>query len=146
MYKHILVSTDGSEVAMKGVEHGLALAKELASKITAITVTQPYPLQSAAVVGSWTDAQKQRADEILATVQAAARKHGIEVATRQVANESAAEAIVDAAETLGCDLIVMASHGRRGVSRLLLGSQTAEVVRHSTVPVLVVRQNLYRSR
>ena len=139
MYKHILISTDGSELAQKGVEHGLALAKTNASKITVVTVTEPYPLQSAATIDSWATAQKHHADAALATVETAALKHGVEIASRQITNESPAEAIVDAAKTLGCDLIVMASRGRRGVSRLLLGSQTAEVVSHSPVPVLVVR-------
>ena len=139
MYKHILISTDGSELAQKGVEHGLALAKANDSKITVITVTQPYPLQGPATMNSWTTAQKHHADEALATAETAARKHGVEITARQITNESPAEAIVDAANTLGCDLIVMASRGRRGVSRLLLGSQTAEVVSHSAIPVLVVR-------
>ncbi len=139
MYKNILISTDGSELAMKGVEHGLGLAKESNAKVTVINVSQPYPLQSAATIDSWSAAQKQHAEEALQAVWTAAKAHGVEVSARQVTNDSPAEAIVDAAETLGCDLIVMASHGRRGVSRLLLGSQTAEVVSHSPIPVLVVR-------
>ncbi|PVA09525.1 universal stress protein UspA [Pelagivirga sediminicola] len=139
MYKHILISTDGSELAMKGVEHGLALGKENASKITVITVSQPYPLQSAATLDSWSAAQKRHAEDALLAVKGAAEKLGVEIATRQAVNDSAAEGIVDTARDLGCDLIVMASHGRRGVSRLLLGSQTSEVVSHSPIPVLVVR-------
>lgn len=139
MYKHILLPTDGSELAQRGVEHGLGLAKETGSKVTVITVAQPYPLHSAATIDTWSSAQKQRADEALATAKTAAKIHGVEVSTRQEVHESAAEAIVETAEALGCDLIVMASHGRRGVSRLLLGSQTNEVVSFSSVPVLVVR-------
>jgi nucleotide-binding universal stress UspA family protein len=139
MYKHILISTDGSELAQKGVEHGVALAKANDSKVSVITVSQPYPLQSAATIDSWAAAQQNHAEAAFVLAASAARKHGVEISARQVADESPAEAIVDAAKTLGCDLIVMASHGRRGVSRLLLGSQTAEVVSHSAVPVLVVR-------
>lgn len=139
MYKHILISTDGSELAMKGVEHGLALAKENASQVTVLCVSQPYPLQSAATLDSWSAAQKKHADEALATARASGERHGVEIKTRQDVHDSPAEAIVNAARSLECDLIVMASHGRRGVSRLLLGSQTSEVVCHSPVPVLVVR-------
>ncbi|MFZ1471033.1 MAG: universal stress protein [Paracoccaceae bacterium] len=139
MYKHILISTDGSELAQKGVDHGLALAKASGSKVSVVTITQPYPLQSAATVDSWTTAQTNHAEAALRTVSDAARAHGVEVHAHQITNDSPAEAIVEAAKSYGCDLIVMASHGRRGVSRLLLGSQTAEVVSHSPVPVLVVR-------
>lgn len=139
MYKHILISTDGSELAQRGVAHGLELGKTTGSKVTVVTVAQPYPLQSAATVESWSEAQRQHAEEALEIAWTAARSHGIEIGARQVTNESPAEAIVDMAESLGCDLVVMASHGRRGISRLLLGSQTAEVVSHSPVPVLVVR-------
>ncbi len=139
MYKHILISTDGSELAQKGVTHGLALAKVSGSKVTVVTVTQPYPLQSAATIDSWSTAQTHHAEAALTPVAAAARAQGIEIHSHQITNDSPAEAIVETAKSLGCDLIVMASHGRRGVSRLLLGSQTAEVVSHSPVPVLVVR-------
>ena len=139
MYKHILISTDGSELSMKGIEHGLSLAKATGSQVTVITVSQPYPLQSAATVDSWSAAQNKHADQALAAARAAAQKHGVEIKSHRGLDDSAAEAIVEAAKSLGCDLIVMASHGRRGVSRLLLGSQTSEVVSHSPIPVLVVR-------
>lgn len=139
MYKHILISTDGSDLAQKGIEHGLSLAKELSSTVTVITVAQPYPLQSAATVESWVTGQEKRTDEALARAEEAAKKHGITIDPRRTVNDSAAEAIIDAVQALECDLVVMASHGRRGVSRLLLGSQTAEVVSHSPIPVLVVR-------
>lgn len=139
MYKHILISTDGSDLAQKGVEHGLSLAKELGSSVTIITVAHPYPLQSAATVESWVTGQQKLTDESLARAEQAASKYGIKIDSRRTVNESAAEAIIDAIQVLGCDLAVMASHGRRGVSRLLLGSQTAEVVSQSPIPVLVVR-------
>ncbi len=139
MYKHILISTDGSELSLRGVEHGIGLGKENASKVTVITVCQPYPLQSAATLDSWSTAQLSHAKDALEKAKEIAEKHGVDITTRQDTNDSAAEAIVESAEKLGCDLIVMASHGRRGISRLLLGSQTSEVVSHSPVPVLVVR-------
>lgn len=139
MYKHILITTDGSDLAQKGVEHGLALAKENASKVTVVTVSQTYPLLSAATSESWNATQTQLAEDALRAAKTAADRHGVAVSARQDVNVSPAEAIVETARKLGCDLIVMASHGRRGVSRLLLGSQTAEVVNHSPIPVLVVR-------
>lgn len=139
MYSHILITTDGSELAQRGVDHGLTLAKSLASKVTILTVTEPYPLQSAATIASWTAAQKEHADAALAPAKNAASKMGVQADVVHASDGSPAEAIVDTAKKLGCSLIVMASHGRRGVSRLLLGSQTAEVVHYSAVPVLVVR-------
>ncbi|MCQ0091705.1 universal stress protein [Roseovarius sp. M141] len=139
MYKHILIPTDGSDLSLKGVEHGVRLAKENASQVSVIKVSQPYPLQSAATLDSWSTAQKAHAQDALAKAKAIAEKHGVDITTRQDTNDSAADAILESAQSLECDLIVMASHGRRGISRLLLGSQTSEVVSHSPIPVLVVR-------
>ena len=139
MYQHILISTDGSDLAQKGVEHGLALAKEHASKVTIVTVSQSYPLLNPGTSESWNAAQQKHAEDALRAAKAVADRLGLTISARQDVNDSAAEAIVETAKNQGCDLIVMASHGRRGVSRLLLGSQTAEVVSHSPIPVLVVR-------
>lgn len=139
MYNHILLPTDGTELSMLGVAHGLALAKSASSKATAVIVSKPYPLQSPIPFDFWANDQRQIAEKALNAVREAAQRAGVEVSVRQTAGESPAEAILEVARDLGCDLIVMASHGRRGVSRLLLGSQTAEVVSHSPVPVLVVR-------
>ncbi|WP_113913555.1 universal stress protein [Roseovarius dicentrarchi] len=139
MYKHILIPHDGSELSMKGVQQGLGLAKELGAQVTIAVVSQPYPLQSAATVDSWAKGQKDFVEDVIAKAKAAAKDMGIEVDAYRATNASAADAIIDAAATMTCDLIVMASHGRRGISRLLLGSQTSEVVSHSPIPVLVVR-------
>jgi nucleotide-binding universal stress UspA family protein len=139
MYSHILITTDGSELAQKGVEHGLKLAKNLGSAVTVITVTEPYPLQSAATRASWTEAQTNHAEAALNAARDTAAKAEVKIDVVHTTQQSPAEAIVEASKKLGCDLIVMASHGRRGVSRLLLGSQTAEVVHYSAIPVLVVR-------
>lgn len=139
MYKHILIATDGSELAQKGVDQGLALAKDLGSTVKVISVADPYPLQSAITRESWNEAQKHHADAALNTARAAADRLGVKIDVVFASDHSPAEAIVDTSKKLGCDLIVMASHGRRGVSRLLLGSQTAEVVHSSSIPVLVVR-------
>jgi nucleotide-binding universal stress UspA family protein len=139
VYKHILIATDGSELAQKGVDQGLALAKDLGSTVKVISVADTYPLQSAITREAWDEAQKSHANEALSAARAAALRLGVKVEVVFASDHSPAEAIVETSKKLGCDLIVMASHGRRGVSRLLLGSQTAEVVHSSSIPVLVVR-------
>ncbi|MBX3584410.1 MAG: universal stress protein [Rhizobiaceae bacterium] len=149
MYKHILISTDGSEVARKGVDHGLSLAKSLGANVTIVTVTEPFPYHASAAGAGWVpipadisryeEGQKQAAQKLLANVRESASRVGVSAAVLHVPDAQPAEAIVETAKTEGCSLIVMASHGRRGIGRLLLGSQTSEVLAHSPVPVLVVR-------
>ncbi|HLS58985.1 MAG TPA: universal stress protein [Paracoccaceae bacterium] len=139
MYKHIIITTDGSELAMRGVSHGLSLAKHLNSKVTIITVAEAYPVQTAATPASWNEAQEKHTAAALQAAKNAADQIGVEVELVREVWTSPAPAIVETAKKLGCDLIVMASHGRRGVQRLLLGSQAAEVVHNSNVPVLIVR-------
>ena len=149
MYRHILISTDGSELAQKGVDEGLQLAKALGAKVTFVTVTAPYPMASIAVGAGWVPTEEEidvynadeqrRADDILSAVLKAARVSGIEVQGSHVVDTLAADAILHVAAEQGCDLIVMASHGHTGVKRLLLGSQTSEVLGRATIPVLVVK-------
>ena len=149
MYDHILIPTDGSELAHHGVEQGLSLAKALGSKVTIIIVTEPFPIRATATAAGWAASpddfatyeagQKTFADGILATAKAEAAKAGIDADTLHVPDAWAASTIVETAQRLGSGLIVMASHGRRGFKRLLLGSQTAEVLATATIPVLVVR-------
>lgn len=149
MYSHILISTDGSELAGKGLDHGLSLARALGSKVTIVTVTEPFPIFADAAGGGWSpglvepegyeEDQKTYAEGILAAARSRADTAGVPVSTLHVAKSHPAEAIVETARTQGCELIVMASHGRRGLGRLVLGSQTSEVVASSPVPVLVVR-------
>lgn len=148
MYKHILIPTDGSECAGRGVEQGLALAKALGARVTLVTVTEPMPVFVGAaglawdptlVMGDYDKHADAAAKAVLEAAQRLAAAQGVSAETLHSPRAQPAEAIVDAAKAQGCDLIVMASHGRRGVRRLILGSQTAEVVAHSEVPVLVVR-------
>lgn len=150
MYTHILIATDGSELAQRGVDHGLSLAKDLGARVTILTATEPFPFRaSAGVAAGWVpgpddfslyeQGQKESADKLLADVKAAAERMGVTADTVHVPDLHPAEAIVQTAKAKDCNLIVMASHGRRGLGRLLLGSQTSEVVTTSTVPVLVVR-------
>lgn len=147
MYRHILISTDGSELAQKGVDHGLALAKALGSKVTIITATGSYPVPTGPAawgvtpnqIAGYAAGRKREAEDLLSSIKATAENLGIEADTVHVPDSKAAPAILQTAQQISCNLIVMASHGRRGMQRMLLGSQTAEVVSSSPVPVLVVR-------
>jgi nucleotide-binding universal stress UspA family protein len=145
MYKTILIATDGSELAHKAVVQGFALAKALGAKVVVATVTEPW---TAVVPGEMGMAfpideyEKTAADNaagILAAVRREAEQTKVACETVHVPDQYPAEGIIATAKAKGCDLIVMASHGRRGLSRLLIGSQTNQVVVHSTIPVLVVR-------
>ena len=144
MFRNILVPTDGSELAVKAVEQSVLLAKEIGAKITAVTVTEPFPL--AAVAANQLDAPieykklvEAHAQEVLDAVSAAARNGGVTCETLRMEHAQVYQAIIDAASARGCDLIVMASHGRRGVSAVVLGSETVKVLTHSKIPVLVYR-------
>jgi nucleotide-binding universal stress UspA family protein len=143
MYANILLSTDGSDVARKGAEHGLALAKALNAKVTVITVTEPLPgyawVPRQADVDRYDAACKEHADKVLDGARALAEQSGMSAELLHVPNAHPATAIIETAKSRGCDLIVMASHGRHGLRKLLLGSQTSEVLADGSVPVLVVR-------
>ena len=146
MYKNILISTDGSEVAQKGIDQGLALAKSLGAKVTIVTVTERFPVYAGphwipgpAEIADYDARQAEAATAYLADAKAAADRVGVEAETVHVPEAMPAEAIVATASKQQCDIIVMASHGRRGLRRLLLGSQTAEVLVSSPVPVLVIK-------
>jgi nucleotide-binding universal stress UspA family protein len=149
MYSNILLSTDGSDVARKGVKHGIALAKALNAKLTVITVTEPLPVDyGSGHAGGWFPSQeefdrfdaacKERAGKVLDEVRAMAEQVGISAELMHVPDSHPATAIIERAKSGGCDLIVMGSHGRRGIRKLLLGSQTSEVLVDGSVPVLVV--------
>lgn len=149
MYKNILIATDGSELAQRGVDHGLSLAKALGAKVTIITATEPYPFYASAAGAGWVplpsdtaayeEGQDQFAKKLLAAARDAAAKLGIDASVIHLANALPAESIVETAKNGDFSLIVMASHGRRGLGRLILGSETSEVLAHSSIPVLVVR-------
>ena len=149
MYANILLSTDGSDVAKKGVKHGLALAKALNAKATVITVTEALPIDlGSGHASGWIPTQaefdrydaacKEHADKVLGEARAIAEQIGIAAELLHVPNAHPATAIIETAKSKGCDLIVMASHGRRGLRKLFLGSQTSEVLVDGSVPVLVV--------
>jgi nucleotide-binding universal stress UspA family protein len=145
MYKHILIATDGSELAEKAVKQGLELAKRLGATVTAVTVTEPWPIavadgvMVANAIPEYEHAAAQEASRTLAALGEQARKLGVACATVHVADRYPAEGIIELAKARNCDLIVMASHGRRGLAKLLLGSQATRVLTYSTTPVLICK-------
>jgi nucleotide-binding universal stress UspA family protein len=145
VYQHILIATDGSELAMKAVAAGLDLAKALQARATAVTVSEPWSryVTGEAMIAfpleEYEKASAAEAKKILNAVRELANNAGIKCATIHVTERYPADGIVEAAQHQGCDLIVMASHGRRGLARLMLGSQAAQVVTHSPLPVLICR-------
>lgn len=148
MFKHILVATGGSELAARGVEHALTLAKPLGAKVTVVTVTAPLSSQSAEAataegltdpLGRYERQMDEHVEKLAAPIRKRAAELGVATEVMRETDDYPAEAIIRIAKLRNCDLIVMASHGRRGVRKLLLGSQTAEVLVHTTIPVLVVR-------
>lgn len=147
MFQRILIATDGSTLSRKAVATGIALAAQHGADLVALTVVPRYPKAyfDGAMVFAPDDIariEKQwavAAEETLAAVATRAKSSGVKVKTVTVSSDLVAESIVAAAKKHKCDLIVMASHGRKGIKRLLLGSETQHVLTHSTLPVLVLR-------
>ena len=145
MYKRILLPTDGSDLCERAIRHGIALAKTTQAKVVGLTVTQP--LHSAMprslipenVAGVVYNEVAKAADEKLGFIQRLADTAGIEFEKVRQSDDHPWQAILLTAKKKQCDLIVMASHGRRGVSAVVLGSETQKVLAHSSIPVLVVR-------
>lgn len=147
MYKSILIATDGSALSDKAVDTGLALAALCGASVVAMKVVPRYPTgysegalptdasEVQRVEKQWGDA----AQAVLDGIEAKGSAQGVHVRTVLVRSELVAEGVIAAAKKHACDLIVMASHGRKGLSRLLLGSETQHVLTHSDIPVLVVR-------
>jgi nucleotide-binding universal stress UspA family protein len=145
MFRNILIATDGSDLAAKVVEQGVLFAKEIGAKITAVTVTEPFhflsvsPNQLQYTPIEYKKHAESQAHKVLGVVSAAAKSAGVDCDTLHVEHELVYQAIIEAATARRCDLIVMASHGRRGVSAVVLGSETVKVLTHSKIPVLVYR-------
>jgi nucleotide-binding universal stress UspA family protein len=145
MYKRILLPTDGTEFCERAIRQGVELAKRLGASVVGVTVTQP--LHSALprsfipkdLVGIIHSETVKLADENLSAVRTAAEAAGVQAELEHVSNDHPWQGIVDTAQAKNCDLIVMASHGRRGVASVVLGSETHKVLIHSKTPVLVVR-------
>jgi len=147
MYKQIVVATDGSDLAKRALEHAARLAGIVGARVAICTVIEPsamlgYADMAGAVfdpLPEMVEAQHEGAKTVLKAAADAALTLGIEADTQVVDNAFPAEGIIAVADKVAADLIVMGSHGRRGFGRLLLGSQTNEVLAHSKVPVLVIR-------
>jgi nucleotide-binding universal stress UspA family protein len=145
MFRHILIPTDGSELAEKAIRYGVALAKEQSAKITALVVSRPFhvvtmePGMLADTPAAYAKHVAERAKTYLDVVSQAAKAAGVTCGTETIEHEHPYQGIIDTAKNGECDLIVMASHGRSGMSGIVLGSQTVKVLTHSKVPVLVYR-------
>lgn len=149
MYKHILIPTDGSALSDKAVEAAIKLAKLLGARITAFHALEPYPLQGAYAAEAsgvaelqpeiFAERSEEFAKRVLDAVARNAAAANVQCTTAYATARSVSQAIVDKARAEDCDLIVMASHGRRGLEGFLLGSETQKVLTHSTIPVLVYR-------
>lgn len=148
MYKHILVATDGSKLSAKAVKTAVQLAKAVGAKLTAAYVIAPFvpPMYSEAVAYAppitpqkYRELAGREAKKALAAVDIEAQTAGVSCSMQTTTNEHPWRGIVRLAQARKCDVIVMASHGRRGLSGLLLGSETNKVLTHSKIPVLVCR-------
>jgi nucleotide-binding universal stress UspA family protein len=144
MYTHILVPTDGSELSDKATQAAIELAKRLGALLHAFTVTEPYPYSPLAeaqpiLPQEFLDAARSQADRFLKRVRELAAAAGVACEGSHVEAAQPWRAICERAGELGCDCIVMASHGRSGLAGLLLGSETQKVLTHCQLPVLVVR-------
>ena len=144
MYKRILISTDGSEISQKAAQSAVTLAKATGAELYTISVKEPFPYSAISEMQpvppqEFFDAQERIAGERVKGVVALAGAAGVACHAHTVEALHPWEAIIDHAKTQACDLIVMASHGRRGLSALLLGSETQKVLTHSAIPVLVIK-------
>jgi nucleotide-binding universal stress UspA family protein len=145
MFKHLLIATDGSELARHAVTAGISLAKSLGGRLTAVLVTPPWEslaIGEVAIVVPRDDYEKRAASsagEALGNVLAEAKTAGIQCDVVHRSSRRPWEELLKVAGERGCDLIVMASHGRGGLSSAFLGSETVKVLSHGKVPVLVVR-------
>lgn len=147
MFKHILVPTDGSELSQNTIERAVTFAKEAGARLTAFYAKPGYPViyyGEGALIDTTSPEQfaelaEEQAAKILTQAEELCRKEGVPYAGVTLTCDVPYEGIIQAATEAGCDLIFMASHGRRGFSDILLGSETHKVLTHSTIPVLVYR-------
>lgn len=147
MFKHILVPTDGSDLSRQTAERAISFAKEAGARLTAFFAMPEYPVAyfgEGALIDPTTpeafaELVEQQADRYLGEIQAMCEQAGVEISLLKETSDIPYEAIIDAANKQGCDLIFMASHGRKGLGGFLLGSETNKVLTHSKIPVLVYR-------
>jgi nucleotide-binding universal stress UspA family protein len=145
MFQHILVPTDGSLLSASAVDKALEFARDAGAKVTVLTAIEPFHTfstdskQLADTRTTYELHSEAEAARYLAEAESKAKALGVECNLVQVEHEHPYRAIIDTATKSGCDLIAMASHGRRGVSAVIIGSETSKVLTHSSIPVLVYR-------
>lgn len=145
MFQHILVPSDGSLLSAAAVDKALDLAREIGAKVTVLTAVEPFHVlsmnskQLADTRATYERHAKAEAARYLAEAEHKAKGLGVQCQVVQLEHEQPYKAIIETAKKSGCDLIAMASHGRRGVSALVIGSETTKVLTHSSIPVLVYR-------
>ena len=144
MFQRILIPTDGSDITQKSVATALSLASSVGARVYVLSVKEPFPYSAISEMQptppqEFFDAQERIAVSRVQAVAALAEAQGVACETHTLEALHPWEAIIEHAQQKACDLIVMASHGRRGVTALLLGSETQKVLTHSKIPVLVVR-------
>ncbi|HUG22664.1 universal stress protein [Piscinibacter sp.] len=144
MFQRILVPTDGSDITQKAVDTTIALAKSIGARVYTISVKEPFPYSAISEMQptppqEFFDAQERIASQRVQGVREACEAASVPCEAHTVEALHPWEAIIEHAQRMGCDLVVMASHGRRGVTALILGSETQKVLTHSKIPVLIVR-------
>jgi nucleotide-binding universal stress UspA family protein len=147
MFKHLLVPTDGTDFSMAAVQRAVSFASDAGARITFLYAEPPFPpvycgegsIVDAGAPGYFHEQADRQAHQILGAAEEIAHSAGVECTALALISEAPYEAIVEAAERNGCDLIFMASHGRSGIGHLLLSSETEKVLRHTKIPVLVHR-------
>ncbi|MFL6664992.1 MAG: universal stress protein [Rhizobacter sp.] len=144
MFQRILIPTDGSELTAKAVDTAVRLAKSIGARLYTISVKEPFPYSAISEMQptppqEFFDAQERIAAKRIQAVREACDAGGVPCEAHTIEALHPWEAIIEHAQRMECDLLVMASHGRRGVTALLLGSETQKVLTHSKIPVLVVR-------
>lgn len=145
MFKHILVPTDGSPLSATAIDKAMTLARDVKAKVTVMTAIEPFHVLTTNQTSlsdtreTYAKHAKAEAERVLAEAQKKAKDLGVTCGVAQVEADQPYKAIIEAAEKNGCDLIAMASHGRRGMAALVIGSETTKVLTHSAIPVLVYR-------
>lgn len=146
MYKNILVAIDGSDLAEKAMKQAIELAAVIGAKLQILNVTAPWSTLAMGEVAVMFPPQEYEqsvaagAEALLERARTEAKASGLDAETVHVVDPQPYMAIIDTAKGRGCDLIVMGSHGRRGIAGLLLGSETSKTLTHSSIPVLVYRE------
>jgi nucleotide-binding universal stress UspA family protein len=145
MFKHLLIATDGSRASEKALAQGLVLAKTLAAQATVVTVTEPWTegayatIPTPSLIKAYEKAATDGAAAILDGVRKAAEEAGVRCQTRHIKDQHPADGIIKAAKDQRCDLIIVGSHGRGAMGRVLLGSTSLKVLTFSPVAVLISR-------